>query len=350
MEDIGPEGQTKLRSSKVCLVGLGGLGTPTALQLTAMGVGRLRIIDRDIISRTDLHRQFLYDVSSIGYPKVEVGSKKLSSLNPDVKIEPIPNSLTAYNAEELLGDSDILVDGLDNASGRYIINRIAQKLKIPYVYGAAIESYGSTMTIIPGKTPCMACVFPNLSDENLPKCAVVGVLPPILSMVSSIMVSEVVRVLTGKEPILSGKMLYADLRLLTFDTVELSKNENCPVCSQGNSPIIEQDKHEGIEYSCGRDGKGVLVITPLRSLDIDLVALRNAIESAGLQVKRETDFSTAFEVDEKITINVLRTGNAIVEVKPPVPKGDVKKIIMSKFKEIVEDGLKLKQGSYFHPA
>lgn len=314
-----------------------------------MGIGQLRIIDRDIISRTDLHRQFLYDVSSIGYPKVEIGSKKLSALNPDVKIEPIANSLTAYNAEELLGDADILVDGLDNISGRYIINRISQKLKIPYVYGAAIESYGSAMTIIPGKTPCMACVFPNLIDDNLPKCAVVGVLPPILSMVSSIMVSEVVRLLTGKEPILSNKMMYADLRHLTFDTLELSKNENCAVCGQVDSRPIEQDEHTGIEYSCGRDGKGVLVITPLRSLDLDLDALRHAIGARGLKVKHETKLSTAFDIDEKITITVLRSGNAIAEVKPPVPKGDVKKIIMSKFREIVEDGLKLEPGSYFHP-
>jgi len=314
-----------------------------------MGIGQLRIIDRDIISRTDLHRQFLYDVSSIGYPKVEIGSKKLSALNPDVKIEPIANSLTPYNAEELLGEVDIIVDGLDNISGRYIINRISQKLKIPYVYGAAIESYGSAMTIIPGKTPCMACVFPNLIDENLPKCAVVGILPPILSMVSSIMVSEVVRLLTGKEPILSSKMMYADLRHLTFDTLELSKNENCAVCGQVDSRPIEQDEHTGIEYSCGRDGKGVLVITPLRSLDLDLGALRHAIEARGLKVKRETKLSTAFDIDEKITITVLRSGNAIAEVKPPVPKGDVKKIIMSKFREIVEDGLKLEPGSYFHP-
>ena len=143
LSDIGYDGQLKLRNARVCLVGVGGLGSPVALKLVGMGIGFLRVIDRDIVSRSDLHRQYLYDVDAIGMPKVEVLLQKLSRLNPDVTIDPVPESLNSINAEELLAGMDVIIDGLDRPEPRYIVNRTCNRLKIPYVFGAAIEAFGN---------------------------------------------------------------------------------------------------------------------------------------------------------------------------------------------------------------
>ena len=157
LADIGYDGQLKLRNARVCLVGVGGLGSPVALKLVGMGIGFLRVVDRDIVSRSDLHRQYIYDTDSIGIPKVEVLLKKLSRLNPDVTIDPVPESLNSINAEELLADMDVIIDGLDRPEPRYIVNRTCNRLKIPYVFGAAIEAFGNVSTIIPGQTFCLEC-------------------------------------------------------------------------------------------------------------------------------------------------------------------------------------------------
>ena len=190
LADIGYDGQLKLRDAKVCLVGVGGLGSPVALKLAGMGVGYLRMIDRDIASRSDLHRQHLYDADSIGLPKVEVAFQKLSRLNPDVTLDPVPESLNSVNAEQLLSGMDLVIDGLDRPEPRYILNRTCNKLKIPYIFGAAIEAFGNVSTILPGQTFCLECFMPGLKDEDLPVCGVVGVHPSILGIVSSAQVSE----------------------------------------------------------------------------------------------------------------------------------------------------------------
>ncbi|MGD9134167.1 MAG: HesA/MoeB/ThiF family protein, partial [Desulfobacterales bacterium] len=135
LADIGYDGQLKLRNARACLIGVGGLGSPIATQLVGMGIGYLRIVDRDIVSRSDLHRQHLYDADCVGLPKVEVARQKLNKLNPDVMLEAIPESLNSINAEELIDGMDVVIDGLDRPEPRYLVNRICNKLKIPYVFG-----------------------------------------------------------------------------------------------------------------------------------------------------------------------------------------------------------------------
>lgn len=148
--DIGYDGQLQLKNAKVCLVGVGGLGTSTAFKLTGMGVGKLRIVDRDIVSRSDLHRQYLYDAKSIGRPKVEVAAEKLNHLNPDIIVEAVPESLNLLNVVDIVRDIDVVVDGLDRPQPRYLINQACNKRRIPYIFGAAIETYGQVTTLLPG--------------------------------------------------------------------------------------------------------------------------------------------------------------------------------------------------------
>ena len=200
LADIGYDGQLKLRNARACLIGVGGLGSPIATQLVGMGIGYLRIVDRDIVSRSDLHRQHLYDADCVGLPKVEIAHQKLSKLNPDVKVDPIPESLNSINAEELIGGMDIVIDGLDRPEPRYLVNRICNKFKIPYVFGAAIEAFGNASTLMPGQTFCLECFMPGLKDEDLPVCGVVGVHPSVIGMVSSVQVSEAVRLIIGQKP------------------------------------------------------------------------------------------------------------------------------------------------------
>ena len=190
LADIGYEGQLKLRNAKACLIGVGGLGSPIATQLVGMGIGYLRIVDRDIVSRSDLHRQHLYDADCVGMPKVEIAQQKLGKLNPDVKLDPIPESLNSINAKELIGGMDVIIDGLDRPEPRYLVNRTCNRLKIPYVFGAAIEAFGNVSTLLPGQTFCLECFMPGLKDEDLPVCAVVGVHPSVIGMVSSVQVSS----------------------------------------------------------------------------------------------------------------------------------------------------------------
>ena len=200
LSDIGYDGQLKLRNSTACIVGLGGLGSLIAPKLVGMGIGNLRIVDRDIVSRSDLHRQHLYDVDSVGQPKVEAALKKLTRINPDVNIESYPESLTSYNSNEIIAGANIVLDGLDRPEPRYIVNRTCHALEIPYIFGAAIEAFGNITSILPDRSICLECFMPGLKEEDLPKCGVVGVHPSVLGIVTGFQVFEAIRVLTEQEP------------------------------------------------------------------------------------------------------------------------------------------------------
>ena len=162
LAELGYNAQLKLKNAKACLLGLGGLGSPAATQLTAIGVGHLRLVDRDVVELANLHRQHLYGVDDIGYPKVEVAAKKLHILNPYIKIEPLPLYITEENAEEIVKGMDVVIDCLDSMKARYAINRAFIKLGIPYIFGAAITTAGNVSTIIPGETACLECFTATL--------------------------------------------------------------------------------------------------------------------------------------------------------------------------------------------
>ncbi len=167
----------------------------------------------------------------MGYPKVEVAAERLHELNPSIEIEPLPLALNKDNAEDLVKGMDIIVDGLDRMTPRYILNRACQKLRVPYVFAAAIMTFGNVSTIIPSKTPCLECFQGNLNDDMLPKCAIVGVHPSILSIIASVEVSEAIRIILGEKPLLANKILHCDIGNLEFEKIEISKAGNCPVCT-----------------------------------------------------------------------------------------------------------------------
>ena len=313
LAEIGAAGQLKLKSSRVCVVGLGGLGSPLSMQLASTGVGHLRLVDRDVVEMSNLQRQYLYNVDVVGYPKVEAAASRLRRLNPYIEIEPLPLSLNMNNAERILRGVDVVVDGLDRMAPRYALNRACVKLGIPYVFGAVITHIGNVSTIIPGETACLECFQGNVDDASLPTCAVVGVNPSIIGIVASIQASEAIRILTGRHPNLANALLFCDLANLTFERIELAKADTCPVC--GRTPRSEPSpiKHEPVEEVCGREGRRVFVITPDDDLELDLGALNSLLIELEYSLDVQASLGTSFSNPLGVKGSVLKSGVTILE-------------------------------------
>jgi adenylyltransferase/sulfurtransferase len=312
MTDMGYNAQLKLKNSKVCLVGVGGLGSPASMQLAAMGVGHLRIVDRDIVELTNLHRQHLYSIDDVGYPKVEAAAKRLRRLNPYITVEPLPLSVNEATAEELVRDVDVVVDGLDSMAARYAINRACIKADVPYVFGAAITTNGNLSTIVPGETACLECFYGGLDDKKLPKCGVVGVHPSLVNIIASLEVSEAIRILVGRKPRLANKLLHFDLDEMEFNEISLSKVESCPVCGSSPSGSPMPLKRERVEEICGRKGRKVFVVVPEENLDLNLVDLRSYLKKKGFRLQVEAELGLTFGLGD-VKASVLKSGITILE-------------------------------------
>ena len=313
LDDIGLEGQTRLRNATVAVIGLGGLGSLIAMQLTAMGVGTLKIVDRDVVDVSNLHRQYLYDTKLVGIPKVEAATIKLKRLNPDVEIVPYPTSFNKFNAKEILKSVDVIVDGLDRIEPRYILNEVAVNLNIPYIFGAGVSSYGSISTIIPHETACLRCFYSDLRDDDLPRCSIVGVHPSLLGIVASIEVSEAVRVVTRKEPHLKGKLMFIDLHNFDFEVVPLNKNPNCPVCGVSHEKEISAVAEIKITEDCSREGKFVYIVDPqLKVGRISKSQVIKQLKSLGFKIRKITRMAVIAENDDT-DVTILRSGVAVIQ-------------------------------------
>jgi molybdopterin-synthase adenylyltransferase len=338
LADIGYDGQLKLRNARACLIGVGGLGSPIATQLVGMGIGYLRIVDRDIVSRSDLHRQHLYDADCVGLPKVEIAQQKLSKLNPDVKLDPIPESLNSINAEELISGMDVVIDGLDRPEPRYLVNRICNKFKIPYVFGAAIEAFGNVSTIMPGQTFCLECFMPGLKDEDLPVCGVVGVHPSVIGIVSSVQVSEAVRLIIGQKPKLYNKLLYVDLREFEFNILEMQSVESCRVCGVQPDGAPQEITDRLFEETCARDGRRNFVLSPNRRINIDLDKLNNLLKKNRFPIQSAGQLGTTFNPAKDIQACILKSGIMIAQT-PPEMEANIKDKVFDTYQSILVNGL-----------
>jgi adenylyltransferase/sulfurtransferase len=269
---------------------------------------------------------------------VEVLFQKLSRLNPDVTIDPVPESLNSINAEELLAGMDVIIDGLDRPEPRYIVNRTCNRLKIPYVFGAAIEAFGNVSTIIPNQTFCLECFMSGLQDEDLPACGVVGVHPSVLGIVSSVQVSEAVRVLTGRDPKLFNKLLYVDLREFEFNILDIPMLISCRVCGTKPDGAPQKVKDRFFEETCARDGRRNFVISPKKRLDIDMNQLAAMIKKQGMGIKTSGRLGITFEKSDKITACILKSGIMIAQT-PPRLEDHFKTEVFEIYRSILVDGL-----------
>ena len=258
----------------------------------------------------------------------------------DVELDPVPESLNSINAEELIAGMDVVIDGLDRPEPRYIVNRICNKLKIPYIFGAAIEAFGNVSTLLPGQTFCLECFMPGLSDEDLPVCGVVGVHPSVIGIVSSVQVYEAVRVLTGREPKLFNKLLYVDLREFEFNILDIPALESCKVCGIEPDGEPEEVADRLFEETCARDGRRNFVISPKKRLDLNLEQLEAVMETSGLRIKTSGIFGITFEKSEHLTACMLKSGIMIAQT-PPQMEDDFKYEVIKTYRSILIDGLGL---------
>jgi len=267
MKEIGEIGQKKLGKAKVAVVGSGGLGTVSSLYLALAGVGYIRLIDQDTIELQNLHRQILYTSADLHYPKAEVAAKRLSELNPLIKTEPFTENVNATNVERLLRGVDCVVDGLDNMITRYLANRTCVKLKIPYVFGAAIGIEGNLSVFSPPETGCLECLMPNLSDNDLLTCSTRGVIGATPGIVGALQAMETIKLLAGVGSTLKGKLLVCDFSDMDFTTIDISKSTRCPVCHGDLSTVSGRER---LVWLCGRDTANINPEKPLR-LNLDEV-------------------------------------------------------------------------------
>jgi adenylyltransferase/sulfurtransferase len=311
LEEIGYQGQLKLRAAKVCVVGVGGLGNPITTRLVAMGIGKLRIIDRDVIELSNLHRQTMFDESDVGQVKVEVAAKKLKKLNSDVEIESLPISINDYTALDAIEGCDVVIDALDSVNARYALNKACVEKNIPFVTGAAVGVSGQAFTILPHQSACYSCMFPALDEDSMPTCSIEGVHPSILSVIGGIEVAEAVKIILGKKPGLSDKILHVDLENLDFVMTRTFKAEECPVC--GNGKVESTPKEELIiEELCGRNrGKRTFSITPTQKFEIDSEKITTLAKDLKFRVENQGELGLSMRTDD-FSVSFMKRGSAVI--------------------------------------
>jgi len=267
LKEIGEKGQQKLAKSKVAIVGAGGLGTVSSLYLALAGVGYIRLIDQDTIELHNLHRQILYNIDDLHYPKTEVAAKRLEKQNPLVTVEAIPENVNAGNVERLLTGVDCVVDGLDNMVTRYLVNRACVKLNSPYVFGAAIGIEGNLSVFAPPETGCLECLMPNLSDSDLLTCNTRGVLGATTGIIGSLQAMEAIKLLAGVGSTLKNKLMVCDFSDMDFTVIDISKSTHCPVC---HGDVLSIAGGERLVWLCGKETANINPEKPLK-LNLDEV-------------------------------------------------------------------------------
>ena len=311
LEEIGYQGQVRLRAAKICVVGVGGLGNPITTRLVAMGIGKLRIIDRDVIELSNLHRQIMFDESDIGQVKVEVAAQKLKKLNPNVEIESLPISINDYTAIDAIEGCDVVIDALDSVNARYALNKACVEKNIPFVTGAAVGVSGQAFTILPGKSACYCCMFPALDEDSMPTCSIEGVHPPILSIIGAIEVTEAVKIILGKTPSLADKILHVDLENLDFVMTRTFRAEECPVCGSGKTEMAPKQELI-IEELCGRNrGKRTFSITPTQKFEIDSTSITRLAESMEFRVENLGELGISMRTND-LSLSFMKRGSAVI--------------------------------------
>ncbi|MFZ7113306.1 MAG: HesA/MoeB/ThiF family protein [Desulfatiglandales bacterium] len=227
--EFGEEGQEKLKRARIVIAGVGGLGSPIAVYLAAAGVGTIRIIDEDTVDISNLNRQILHWDRDIGRGKVDSAFEKLSEMNHEIKIEAVRATIAEDNVFQLMEGCDLIVDAMDNLPTRYLLNRTAVEMDIPFFHGAVRGFEGRVMTVIPGKTACLQCMYRGpLPKEKFP---VIGMAP---ALVGAIQATEVVKFLVGMGGLLSGRLLLYDGMAQTFTEFKVKRNPQCEHCGDLN--------------------------------------------------------------------------------------------------------------------
>lgn len=305
---LGSEGQARLASAKVAIVGCGALGSYHAAALARSGVGFLRIVDRDYVELNNLQRQWLYEEADAAesLPKAVAAARHLGRINSTVAVEPIVADLTPGNAAELLGGVDLILDGTDNFATRYLVNDFAVRDGVPWIYGAAVASYGLVMPVLPGETVCLACVYPEPPSGVQPTCETAGVLATITTLIGALQVTAALQVLSGRRD-------QVPRRITTFDVwtgavrqiSQPPRDPACPVCAVRRFQYLEGKRRVPISL-CGRNA----VQIHERERPVDLAELSRSL--APLGTVRANEFALRFFI-APYELTVFPDGRAIIK-------------------------------------
>lgn len=291
MPEVGIEGQRRLKNASVLLIGTGGLGSPTALYLAAAGIGRMGLVDYDVVDESNLHRQIIHGISTLGDSKLDSAEKRIKDLSPDIQIDKYNVPLTSENALELFAPYDVIIDGTDNFPTRYLVNDACVKLGKPNVYGSIFRFEGQASVFWGEEGPCYRCMFPEPPPPGLvPSCAEGGVLGILPGTVGTLQATEAIKLILGIGEPLIGKMLLYDALEMSFSKINVRKDPKCPVCS------IAREAVELIDYEqfCGmpaHDRSLFTVNTPEEAAPIQTIDVQT------LKAQRDTHGDDVIIVD-----------------------------------------------------
>ena len=307
LRDFSEKDMETIMNTTVAQIGAGGLGSPSLRLLTAIGFGRIRIIDRDIVELSNIQRQTVFNTEDVGLPKAEAAAANLSLMNPEVSFDPICVSVSDENAVDVLKGVDIIVDGLDSFLARRAVNRASIALGIPYVFAGAVEYYSNLTTFIPGKTGCLQCVMGDAQDNPENTCARVGVSPMLLSLAASVQVNEVLQLALGRELALANRLMTIDTSSLSFDFFDIGKATDCEVCSDPDIYKPSGTNELRVTQLCSQSFN----ISPEKLMNLDLEKLADQLEKT-YSVKRMKRFLVV-ETSDDVKITVMRAGTLVVK-------------------------------------
>lgn len=310
---IGTAGQERLAAAYVALVGCGALGGVVAMALVRAGVGRIRIIDRDVPELSNLPRQVLFDEADVaaGLPKAVAAASHLRRINAACEIEPIVADVTPAIVSRLLGGVDVIVDGTDNFEARFLINEFACREGIPWVHGGAIGAEGRVLSVLPGRSACLRCLVPDPPAPGaLPTCDTAGVIGPVALVVGAVEAAEVMKIIVGAEAPVGNRLLVCDLWDNLWRSVDLSPlaAAGCPTCRGNDFPWLEGRAGTQATVLCGRDAVQVAPGPGLAG--IDLAAFAERMAAVGRVVANR--WIVRVTVEEGIELAVFADGRTIV--------------------------------------
>jgi adenylyltransferase/sulfurtransferase len=305
---IGERGQEALLASHAVIVGCGALGSFHAAALARAGVGSIAIIDRDYIEPANLHRQWLFEEAdaAAALPKAAAAERRIARINSSIRVRGVVADLTACNAAELLEGAGAILDGTDNFETRYLINDFAVSRAIPWIYGAAVGSYGLAMPVIPGRTPCLRCVYPDPPAGAQPTCETAGVLNAIVSLVASLQVADALKILSGHAAAVRARITTVDVWEGGIRQIsEVPRDPDCPACARREFPFLRETVLPPITL-CGRNA------VQIREYEraIDLLELQARLEPLG--EVRANEFALRFKAPP-YEITIFADGRAIVK-------------------------------------
>ena len=278
---IGPEGQARLRRSRVAVVGCGALGSTLAEIMVRAGVGALTVIDRDYVEESNLQRQSLFDEDDAarGLPKAAAAEARLRAINSEVAVRGVVADFAADNAAELLEGAGLVLDGTDNFETRFLLNDVCVRAGIPWVYGACVGSYGLALLVRPHLTPCLRCVLEEMPGPGGPTCDTVGVVAPVVHVVAGLQAAEALKLLAGRTEDLRPGVVTVDLWKGRFEVMDLAGRAPwCPACTEGRYDYAMAGALAAPAVLCGRDA--VQVRAP-RGTRVDLQALAVRLAAVG---------------------------------------------------------------------